>query len=201
MPTPAEIVDLTPFDPPPGESGWVPGQGPRAHIDMVDADPSWPAVFTSLEQQIRTALGDLAVAVEHVGSTAVPGLPAKPIIDIDVTVPDAGDEAAWLPELEALGLVLTVREPWWHEHRCLRGDDPATNVHVFSPGSPEVVRHRLFRDWLIEHPEDLAMYRDTKVAAAAASNAAGEHVMEYNARKESVIHEIYGRVFRGEGLL
>ena len=74
-------------------------------------------------------------------------------------------------------------------------------MHVFSPDSPEVVRHRLFRDWLIAHPEDLALYRDTKIAAAAAANEAGEHVMEYNARKQSVIHEIYGRAFRGAGLI
>ena len=78
---------------------------------------------------------------------------------------------------------------------------PRASLHVFSPGAPEPVRHRIFRDWLREHPEDLALYRDVKLAAAAEANAAGEHVMEYNARKEPVIRAIYDRAFRAAGLL
>ena len=94
-----------------------------------------------------------------------------------------------------------VREPWWQEHRCLRHEVPRCNLHVFSPDAAEPIRHRIFRDWLREHPEDLALYREAKTNAAAAANAAGEHVMEYNARKEPVIREIYDRAFRAAGLL
>ena len=63
------------------------------------------------------------------------------------------------------------------------------------------MRHRIFRDWLREHPDDLALYRDAKLGAASAANAAGEHVMDYNARKEPVIRAIYDRAFRSAGLL
>ena len=141
------------------------------------------------------------LALEHVGSTSVPGLAAKPVIDVDLTVADPADEPAWLPALEAAGFTLVVREPWWHEHRALTGEDPRCNVHVFGPDSPETIRHRLFRNWLIEHPEDLRLYRDAKLSAASAANAAGEHVMDYNARKEPVIRAIYDRAFRAAGLL
>ena len=168
---------------------------------MVEPDPAWPWVFASLEDRIRAALGERALAVEHVGSTAVPGLAAKPVIDIDLTVADSADEPAWLPPLEAAGFVLTVREPWWHEHRCLTLDEPPCNLHVFSPDSPEVVRHRIFRDWLREHPDDRDRYRDAKLGAAVEANEAGEHVMDYNARKEPVVRAIYDRAFRAAGLL
>ena len=97
--------------------------GPRS--SQRCATPSWHA------------LGDRALSVRHVGSTSVPGLWAKPIIDVDLIVADSGDEAAYLPELEAAGFVLRVREPEWEEHRCLRGTDPASNLHVWSPGSEE----------------------------------------------------------------
>jgi len=87
------------------------------------------------------------------------------VIDIDLTVADSADEPAWLPPLEEAGFELVVREPWWHEPRCLRHEQPRCNLHVFSPGCLE-------------------------------SNAAGERVMEYNARKQPVIRAIYDRAFR-----
>ena len=179
----------------------MPGRAPRTGIEVVDPDPSWPADFERVAERIRKALGDAVLALDHVGSTSVPGLSAKPIIDVDLTVADSADEAAWLPALERAGFDLTVREPWWHEHRCLVGEEPRCNVHVFSPDCPEVIRHRMFRDWLREHPEDVALYRAAKLGAAAESNAAGEHVMDYNARKEPVIRAIYDRAFRAAGLL
>ena len=166
---------------------------------MVAADPGWPEDFAVLRDRITAALGGAALAVEHVGSTSVPGLPAKPVIDIDLLVADSADEPAWLPPLERAGFELVVREPWWQEHRALTAGTPRCNLHVFSPDAAEPVRHRLFRDWLREHPEDLVLYRDAKLGAAAESNAAGEHVMEYNARKEPVIRAIYDRAFRAAG--
>jgi GrpB-like predicted nucleotidyltransferase (UPF0157 family) len=201
VPTPEEITRHHEEPPPDGQSAWVGENRPRRDIRVVAPDPVWPAAFATLATRIRAALGDGALAVEHVGSTSVPGLPAKPIIDIDLTVADSADEAAYLPALEEAGFRLVIREPWWQEHRCLTHDDPRCNLHVFSPDAAEPIRHRIFRDWLRAHPEDLALYRDCKLAAAAAANEAGEHVMDYNARKESVIREIYDRAFRAAGLL
>ena len=174
---------------------------PRRDIEVVAADPGWPEDFEVLADLVGRALGERALGIEHVGSTSVPDLPAKPVIDVDLTVADPADEAAWLPPLEEAGFRLVIREPWWHEHRALTFPDPRCNLHVFGPDSAETVRHRIFRDWLRSHPEDLVLYRDTKVAAAMEANAAGEHVMEYNARKEPVIRAIYDRAFREAGLL
>jgi GrpB-like predicted nucleotidyltransferase (UPF0157 family) len=201
VPTPEEITqhhgDLTP----PGKSAFVEGKAPLPGIEIVEPDPAWPAAYAALEERIRTALGKAALRIEHVGSTSVPGLAAKPVIDIDLTVPDSADEPAWLPALESAGFELVVREPWWQEHRCLRYEVPRCNLHVFPPDAVEPIRHRIFRDWLREHPDDLAFYREAKANAAAAANDKGEHVMEYNARKEPAIREIYDRAFRAAGLL
>ncbi len=201
MPEPEEITRHHDDEPPAGRSAWVGGRRRRGDIEVVEPDPGWPGSFTVLAGRIRAALGEAALEIEHIGSTAVPGLAAKPVIDIDLTVADSADEAAWLPRLEVAGFTLVIREPWWHEHRCLVSEQPRGNLHVFSPGCPEPIRNRIFRDWLRERPEDLALYRDAKLGAAAASNAAGEHVMDYNARKEPVIREIYDRAFRAAGLL
>lgn len=201
MATAEEITRHHDDEPPEGSSPWVGDHRPSVSITVVEPDPSWPAAFEQVAGRIRAALGDHAVEVEHVGSTSVPGLAAKPIIDVDVTVPDSADEAAYAPRLEQAGFRLVIREPWWHEHRCFVGDDPRSNVHVFSPGAPEPIRHRIFRDWLRAHPDDLALYRDAKVRAAEEANVAGEHVMDYNARKQAVIREIYDRAFRAAGLL
>ena len=131
----------------------------------------------------------------------MPGLAAKPIIDIDVTVADPRDESTYVPALEAVGFRLRIREPGWHEHRLLVADDPRANVHVFGPDCPELVRHRMLRDWLIEHPDDRERYAAAKRESAVASNAGGEPVMAYNQRKEPVVREILDRMFRAHGLL
>jgi len=146
-------------------------------------------------------LGDRALAIEHVGSTSVPGLPAKPIIDIDVSVVDPRAESTYVPDLEAIGFRLRVREPGWHGHRLLVVDRPRANVHVFGPDSPELIRHRMLRDWLIDHPDDRQRYAAAKRDSAAASNAAREAVIAYNQRKQPVIREILDRMFRAHGLL
>lgn len=153
-----------------------------------------------LAAEITEALGDAALAVEHVGSTSVPGLLAKPVVDIDLTVADSRNEQTYVPALTRCGFVLVVREPWWYEHRCLRHSDPACNLHVFSPDCAETERHRIFRDWLRSHQEDCSLYAAAKTAAAADTQATGGHTMDYNARKEIVVREIYGRAFRALGL-
>jgi GrpB-like predicted nucleotidyltransferase (UPF0157 family) len=142
-------------------------------IEVVEPDPAWPAQFDLLAARLRAALGDRALAVEHVGSTSVPGLAAKAIIDIDVTVPDPRDEPAYVPDLEAAGFRLRMREPGWHEHRLVVHNDPRANIHVFGPDCPEVIRHRMLRDWLTEHPDDRDRYAAAKRESAEQSNTGG----------------------------
>nr|WP_225983854.1 GrpB family protein [Epidermidibacterium keratini] len=169
-------------------------------IVITEYDARWPATFEAVEARIRNALGSKALQIEHVGSTSVPGLAAKPVIDVDVVVADSAHEAAYVPALEDFGFALRVREPQWHEHRMLRGEDPPVNLHVFSPDCPEVIRHVMFRDWLREHPDDRASYAEIKRAAAAETTSAGGVVMDYNRRKEAVVREIYDRMFTAHGL-
>jgi GrpB-like predicted nucleotidyltransferase (UPF0157 family) len=180
------------------------GYAPR----IEEPDPSWPDRYRALEVQLRDALGDRVLDVQHIGSTSVPGLPAKPIIDVDLTVADPSDEAAYVPDLEVLGYVHWLSEPDWHGHRLLKQlDEPRVHLHVFGPGCPEVVRHRMFRDWLTTHHEDRELYAAAKREAAArlASTRADDDVldagMRYNRIKEPVVREIYDRMFRAAGLI
>jgi GrpB-like predicted nucleotidyltransferase (UPF0157 family) len=195
-----EIVTFDDASPPPGASPWVTGQSPMTELRLVAADPSWPERYKMLAALITKALGDSALAVEHVGSTSVPGLLAKPVIDIDLTVADSRSEQIYVPALERRGFVLVIREPWWYEHRCLRREDPSCNLHVFSPDCAETERHCIFRDWLRSNPQDCSAYAAAKSAAAAETRATGGHTMDYNARKERVLREIYGRAFHALGL-
>ncbi|MBV9197316.1 MAG: GrpB family protein [Solirubrobacterales bacterium] len=195
-----EIVTFEDAPPPPGASPWVAGPEPFTDVQVVAPDPSWPERYQTLAEVITEALGAFALAVEHVGSTSVPGLAAKPVIDIDLTVVDSRDEQAYVPTLERHGFALVIREPWWYEHRCLRRHDPACNLHVFSPECAEAERHRIFRDWLRSHPEDRSLYAVAKTSAADLTRATGGHAMDYNARKEPVVREIYSRAFHALGL-
>ena len=179
----------------------MPGAAPQTGVEITAPDPDWPRRYDHLAGRIREALGWRVLQLEHVGSTSVPGLPAKPIIDIDLTVADPEREQDYIPALETIGFRLKIREPWWYGHRALRADDPLCNLHVFGFDSPESVRHRIFRDWLRGNPGDRDRYAAAKRQAASEANARGEHVMQYNARKEQVIREIYHRAFVAAGLL
>ena len=125
-------------------------------VQVVDYDPAWPGLFQQEAERIRAVLGKRVVQLEHVGSTSVPGLAAKPIIDIMLIVPDSSDEPAYVPDLEAAGYVLVIREPDWYQHRCFKGPDTNVNLHVYSPGCPEIERYLIVRDRLREHPGDRA---------------------------------------------
>jgi GrpB-like predicted nucleotidyltransferase (UPF0157 family) len=196
-----EITTFVDTQPPLGASPWLPGVEREVGIVLVDHDAGWADAFSELAWRVRNALGFCVLALEHVGSTSVQGLPAKPIIDIELTVVDPDDEGAYVPRLEAAGFALRIREPWWYRHRMLRADQPNANLHVFGCESPEPLRHRIFRDWLRQDADDRALYATAKRTAAAEANALGEHVMEYNARKEQVVRQIYGRAFAAAGLL
>ena len=93
-------------------------------ITLSDYDPEWPVLFDARTGKIISAIGDTALLIEHVGSTSVPELCAKPIIDILLVVPNSADESTYVPQLEAAGYVLRIREPEWEEHRLFRGTDP-----------------------------------------------------------------------------
>ncbi len=168
-----------------------------APVEVVAPDPTWPGLYDGVRRLLVDALGDRVLVVEHVGSTSVPGLWAKPIIDVDLTVADSGDEPAWLPDLERAGLELRVREPEWEEHRCLRLPDPASNVHVFSPGAVESRRTRAFRDWLTAHADDRAAYGELKQSLAEQGFT---DVMHYNKAKGALIYDIYERIFAADPL-
>jgi GrpB-like predicted nucleotidyltransferase (UPF0157 family) len=184
-------------DPDPSENPWVLGPPAPEPVKIVPYDPRWPARYVTLAAEIRTALGDAVLDIEHVGSTSVEGLAAKDVIDITLAVADSRDEDQYVPALERVGYVLTIREPSFHEHRCLTLAEPRVNLHVYGPDSPEPIRNRMFRDWLRAHPEDRELYEQAKRAAVPG----GGHVMDYNARKEAVIREIYDRLFRAAGML
>ena len=201
MPSRAEIVSFDDNQPPPGADPWVPGAAPAIGIEITDPDPDWPRRYNDLAGRIREVLGWRVLQLEHVGSTSVQGLPAKPIIDIDLTVADPGREQDYVPALETIGFRLTIREPWWYGHRALRSDRLASNLHVFGFDSPEPYKHRIFRDWLRGNPSERDRYATAKRQAASAANASGEHVIQYNARKQQVIREIYHRAFVAAGLL
>ena len=137
-------------------------------IELTPYLPEWPALYAREEARIRSALGGAVVRLEHVGSTSVPGLAAKPVIDILLVVPDSSDEPAYVPDLEAAGYVLRIREPGWFEHRMFRGPDTSVNLHVFSPGAAEVDRMLVFRDWLRSDDADRHLYELAKLDLAAA---------------------------------
>lgn len=120
----------------------------NAPITLVAYDPDWPRLFGREAERLRSVLGDVALRIEHVGSTSVPGLTAKPIVDVLLVVPDSADEPCYLPRLQAAGYVLRIREPDWFEHRLVKGPDTDVNLHVFSAGAAEVERMLRFRDRL-----------------------------------------------------
>ncbi|WP_026360942.1 GrpB family protein [Amycolatopsis nigrescens] len=195
MPTFEEITRHQ--DPDPAESPWVHGPPAPETVSIVAYKPEWPRSYRAAATEIRAALGPVVVDLEHVGSTSVEGLAAKDVIDIDLTVADPRDEKRYVPQLTRIGYILTVREPSWHEHRCLMLAEPRVNLHVFGPECPELIRHRMFCDWLRAHPEDRAQYEDAKRAAVQG----GGRVMDYNARKQETVRAIYDRLFRAAGML
>jgi GrpB-like predicted nucleotidyltransferase (UPF0157 family) len=162
----------------------------NGQITIVPYDPTWPEQYRREEAKIRAALGDRVVDLQHIGSTAVPGLPAKPIIDIQLLVEDSGDEDAYVPALVASGYTLRIREPEWEEHRTFKGSDPDVNLHVFSRGSRQAQRHLAFRDWIREHDDDRDLYAETKLALAGQT---WQYTQNYADAKDEVIDDILAR--------
>jgi GrpB-like predicted nucleotidyltransferase (UPF0157 family) len=172
------------------------GEPPPTFREVVvaDYDPAWPKWFERAAADIRGALGDAVLQLAHVGSTSVPGLAAKPLIDINLVVADTTDEDAYVPKLEPLGYVLRVREPDWFEHRMLRGQDPPVNLHVFNPECEEVERMLVLRDWLRTHDDDRELYQRAKRELAQQQ---WKYVQNYADAKTNVIKEILARATAG----
>jgi GrpB-like predicted nucleotidyltransferase (UPF0157 family) len=165
--------------------------GPEKREVRIDPyDPSWPHQYEEHSRTIRLALGQRLLAIHHIGSTSVPGLAAKPIIDILIIVADSSNENAYVPDLEAVGYVLRVREPELHEHRMLRTRSRSAHVHVYSWGAPEVERHLIFRDRLRKSSADRLLYEETKRRLAAQS---WNDVNDYAEAKSSVVEAIIAR--------
>ncbi len=162
--------------------------GSRVHLEPYDSE--WPRRYDLLATRIRDALADTVQLLEHVGSTSIPGLPAKPVIDIVLAIPDAPDESAYVPHLETAGFELRIREPDWFEHRLLCPHDASANLHVFSSGCEEIDRMLLFRDWLRDHDEDRALYERTKRDLARRT---WKYMQEYAEAKSQVVQEIMAR--------
>lgn len=198
-PTPEEIVREYYDDPALVER--VAHRTTPSKMEVVEPNPAWPQTFAALKALIVDALGPTAVVVEHTGSTSVPGLPAKDVIDIDLTVPDPTDEAAYVARLEAAGFHFILREPAWHQHRFFCRYEPTANLHVFGPDAAEPVRHRIFRDWLRSHPDDKELYAETKRGAMRESSQSGENMMQYTGRKDAVVRGILQKAFRSLGYI
>jgi GrpB-like predicted nucleotidyltransferase (UPF0157 family) len=159
-------------------------------IEIRDYDPAWPRLYTREAERVRRVLGDRVVRLEHAGSTAVAGLPAKPIIDMVLEVPDSADEPAYVPALEAAGYVLRIREPDWFAHRVFKGPDTNVNLHTFSAGCPETDRMLLFRDWLRANAADRDHYAAAKRELARRD---WKYVQQYADAKSGVVAEIMAR--------
>ena len=157
---------------------------------LAEYDPDWPQLFQHEADCIRDALGARTLQVEHVGSTSVPGLAAKPIIDISLTVADSADEQAFVPALEAAGYVLRIREPDWFEHRGFGRAEPRVNLHVFSAGCVEIDRMLRFRDRLRRDDVDRELYERTKRALAQRQ---WKYMQNYADAKSDVVEAILAR--------
>ena len=157
---------------------------------IVDYDPEWPKLFEREATRIRAALGPVALTIEHVGSTSVPGLAAKPKIDILLVVANSADESTYVTALEEAGYLLKIREPDWYEHRMLKGPDTDVNLHVYSQGCEEIKRMLLFRNWLRNNEDDQQLYEQTK---RELEKQTWKYMQNYADAKSTLVAEILGR--------
>jgi len=162
----------------------------NAPIQLMDYSVEWPALFVREANRVRATLGDRVLMLEHVGSTSVPGLAAKPIIDMILAVADSADEPAYVPAMESAGYVLHIREPDWHQHRLFKGPDTNINLHVYSFRCPEMDKMLMFRDWLRSNEADRELYERTKRELAKQT---WKYVQNYADAKTSVVEEIIAR--------
>jgi GrpB-like predicted nucleotidyltransferase (UPF0157 family) len=151
---------------------------PDRRVTIVEPKASWPAEFDTIATRVREALGPLALRVDHIGSTAVPGLPAKDVIDVQLTVASL-DRERLLPPLAKAGFISqsigsdhrptggTGPDDDWRKLFFEAGSGRPVNLHVRVQGRPNQRYPLLFRDYLRAHPESAAAYATLKRALAA----------------------------------
>ena len=159
-------------------------------IALSSYNPEWPPRYAALAATIRSVLGARVMLLEHVGSTSVPGLSAKPVIDIVLAVSDSSDDLSYVPALEGVGYVLKIREPNWFGHRLLKTPGADVNLHVFSKGCEETARLLMFRDWLRSHDDDRNLYEREKQKLAAQT---WKYMQNYADAKSEIVNEILAR--------
>ena len=162
----------------------------NATICLAPYDPAWPSTFELIASRVRAALAENALLLEHVGSTSVPGLSAKPIVDMVLGVAHSTDEPAYVPQLAAHGFVLRIREPNWFEHRLFKRADVECHLHVFSIDCEEIGRMLAFRDRLRAHQGEREKYESVKRDLASRT---WRHMQHYADAKSAIVREILGR--------
>ena len=156
-------------------------------ILLVEYDEQWPILFEKEKKRISQILKDKALMIEHIGSTSVAGLSAKPIIDILLVVEDAGCEEDCVEALCQQGYVLRIKEPDFENHHMFKGPDTDINLHVFSKGSKEIDKYLIFRNYLRAHPEARMLYEETKKKLAQKK---WKYVQNYADAKSEVVLKI-----------
>ena len=136
-------------------------------LEVVAYDPAWPGRYQWWRDRLAGQLGGTALRIEHVGSTAVPGLPAKPTIDVQVSVADLDEESRYVPQIEQVGVQLRSRDTLHRFFRPFAGQPREVHVHVCQAGSEWESEHLLFRDYLRSHPGARDAYAQVKWEAAA----------------------------------
>ena len=162
----------------------------NAPIYLAPYSSEWPALFEREAARVRDVLGDRVVMLEHVGSTSVPGLSAKPRIDMLLVVDDSADEASYVPPMEAAGYTLRIRERDWHEHRLFKGPDTDINLHVHTVGCAEIERMLGFRDRLRSNEHDRVVYEQKKQELGQRT---WKYVQLYADAKSEVVEDIISR--------
>ena len=160
-------------------------------VVLEEYDAAWKGIFEEEKEKIGRALGRNGIVTEHVGSTSVPGLCAKPVIDILLIVRDSSDENAYVPQLERVGYTMRIREPEWFRHRMLKKHNPEVNLHVFSYGCSEAKRMLDFRDWLRTNEGDRMLYGNTKKALVQRE---WQYLQDYADAKSEVVREIFSHM-------
>jgi len=166
----------------------------REEIELVPHIPEWEALFKKEAERLSSVLGDTLLQIHHIGSTAIPGILAKPIVDILPTVKDIHAVDRLTPSLEALGYEAKGEFGMPGRRYFIKSQDGKRlfNVHIFEEGHPDVERHLRFRDYMRSHPEDAAAYSDLKKELVKQSS---DDMERYCWGKEDFVKAIEVRAF------
>ncbi len=163
----------------------------NTRIQLIEYDSNWPEEYHAIEAKIRSALATLSIEIHHVGSTSVPGLAAKPIIDLVLELPDSTIESDYVPQLESAGFWLKIREADWFEHRMFKSHFAQVNLHVFTNGCSEVEKMIAFRNHLRSNKVDFDLYLAKKRELA---EKIWKYTQNYADAKSAVVKDIFTRV-------